>query len=270
MNLEVKVKKLKEILASLGSAAIAYSGGVDSTYLLKAARDCLDKNVIALTASSPVTPEREIKHSRDVSGILKVKHIIIKNNCLDLEDFTSNPADRCYICKRNMFIQFLSLKEDYNFKYLIDGTNSDDLNLHRPGLKAIRELGVRSPLAEAGLTRTDIIELSRTEGLPGWNRPPFTCLATRIPDGEEITGAKLRIVDSAEEILRDLGFEEVRVRYHFPAARIEIPPDHFEKMLEPSIREKIIPEFKKLGFTHILLDLSGYKIQERGSNEAKD
>ncbi|MCJ7665691.1 MAG: ATP-dependent sacrificial sulfur transferase LarE, partial [Actinobacteria bacterium] len=221
-SLDEKINKLKTILENLKSVVVAFSGGVDSTFLLAVAAEVLGKNVLAITAVSPMIPSWEMKEAKKIARKLKVRHKLIRTSPLENPSLKYNPADRCYICKKGLFIKFLNLADNYGYSCLIDGTNFDDMLGFRPGLKALMELGIRSPLAEAELTKEDIRKYSKIMGLPTWDSPALACLATRIPHGEEITEPKLKQIDQAEEFIRSLGFKQVRVRYHFPIARIEI------------------------------------------------
>lgn len=256
---EEKINKLRKILKDLKSVAVAYSGGVDSTFLLAMAKEVLEKNILAITATSPMIPTFEIKEAKTIARKLKVKHRLIKTSPLENPALKYNPRDRCYICKKSLFIKFLNLAEKYGYSYLVDGTNFDDLNSSRPGLKALAELGIRSPLAEAGLTKKDIRKYSKIMGLPTWDSPALACLATRVPHGEEITETKLAQIDQAEEFIRGLGFRQVRVRYHFPIARIEIDPEAISNIIEPLTRKKVVEKLKAIGFDHIVIDMEGYK-----------
>jgi pyridinium-3,5-biscarboxylic acid mononucleotide sulfurtransferase len=256
---EEKINKLRKILKSLKSVSVAYSGGVDSTFLLAMAKEVLGKNVLAITAASPMIPTFEIKEAKIIARKLKVKHILLKTSPLENPALKYNPKDRCYICKKSLFIKFLNLADKYGYPYLADGTNFDDLKSSRPGLKALSELGIRSPLAEAGLTKGDIRKYSKIMGLPTWDSPALACLATRIPYGEEITEPKLNQIDQAEDYIRSLGFKQVRVRYHFPIARIEIDPEVITNIIEPSMSKKVVERLKAIGFDHIVIDLEGYR-----------
>ena len=258
-RLEEKINKLKVILGDLGSVVVAFSGGVDSTFLLAVASVVLGKNVLAITASSPMIPTWEIKEAKKNARKLKIKHKLIKTSPLENPSLKHNPADRCYICKKGLFVKFLNLADKYNYSYLIDGTNFDDLKGYRPGLKALKELGIRSPLAEAELTKDDIRKYSKIMGLPTWDSPALACLATRIPHGEEITEPRLKQIDQAEEFIRSLGFKQVRVRYHFPIARIEIDPADISRIIGPSIRKVVVEKLKGIGFGYIVIDMEGYR-----------
>ena len=257
-KLEGKIIRLRNILEEMGSVVIAYSGGVDSSLLLKMAVALLGKKVLAVTARSQIIPGHEIKDAKRFARSLKCKHKIINYDCFSSNEFKSNPRSRCYICKKKLFTVFLYLKNSYKYNYLIEGTNHDDKNSLRPGLKALKELDIRSPLAEACLTKKDIRAYSKILGLPTWDRPALACLATRIPYGEEITEAKLKIIEEAESFIASLGIKEIRVRYHYPIARIEVPDGKLQDIIKNGIREKIIEKLKRIGFEYITADLENY------------
>ena len=258
-ELHDKYDHLISYLKSLGSVAVAFSAGVDSTFLLKAAQEALGENAVAITAQHASFPARENHDAEEFCHLLGVKQIVVKIDQLAIEGFRENPKDRCYICKKALFTTLLTLAHENDFKYVAEGSNMDDLGDYRPGLKAIAELGIKSPLREAGLTKSEIRSLSEEFGLPTWNKPPFACLATRIPYGEEITEEKLNMIDAAEQLLFDLGFPQFRVRMHGDIARIEIERPFFDKILEPEISDRIYEHFTKLGFKYVALDLHGYK-----------
>ncbi|MBA7564916.1 Pyridinium-3,5-bisthiocarboxylic acid mononucleotide synthase [subsurface metagenome] len=254
-----KINKLKKILKDMCSLIIAFSGGVDSSFLLKVAENVLGKNVIAVTAKSLTYPRREFEDAKRIARSLNCRQIIIDSNELKIKEFRNNSKNRCYFCKKELFLKLISIKNKYKFNFVADGTNYDDLNTFRPGLKALKELGIRSPLAEAGLTKEEIRKYSRLLNLTTWNKPSFACLSSRFPYGEEITKSKLKKIENAEDFLRSLGFRQVRVRYHYPIARIEIEKEEIPKILQSNIREKMIKKLKKIGFDYITLDLEGYR-----------
>lgn len=254
-----KINKLEKILKDMGSVIIAFSGGVDSSFLLKVAKKVLGKNVIAVTATSPTYPKNEFKEAKKIAKSMGFRHIIVSSNELEIEEFRNNPRDRCYYCKRELFQKIISIKKKHKFNFIADGTNYDDLNTFRPGLKALKELEIRSPLADAGLTKEEIRKYSRLLGLATWNKPALACLSSRFPYGEEISKSKLKKIEKAESFLHSLGFSQIRVRYHYPIARIEIGKEEIPGMLQRSTREKIINNFKKMKFEYITLDLEGYR-----------
>lgn len=262
MNIQTKLQNLKSDIKSMNKLIIAFSGGVDSTFLLKVASDVLKDNVIAITARSSTYPEREFNEAANFIKSIGAKHIVITSEELDIEGFSKNPVNRCYYCKKELFSKIRKIADENNIHYIADGSNVDDLGDYRPGLKAINELGVVSPLKEAGMTKNDIRTLSKEMKLPTWNKPAFACLSSRFPYGQEITKEKLQIVDKAEQYLLDLGFKQLRVRYHdeiSKIARIEVSPNERKKFFDETLMDKIYDEFKKIGFDYVTLDLKGYR-----------
>lgn len=254
-----KYDRLKENIASYGSVAVAFSSGVDSTFLLYAAKKALGSNLIAVTAASNTFPKRELNEAREFCEKLKVKQIILETNELELEGFAANPKDRCYICKKELFNGFLRVTREQGMKELIEGSNKDDEGDYRPGLRAIAELDIKSPLRELGFTKAEIRELSECFNLPTANKPSFACLASRFPYGEEITASKLTMVEKSEQLLLDMGFTQFRVRIHGDIARIELLPDEFDKFMEESTRLTVYDSFKEYGFSYVALDIKGYR-----------
>ena len=255
-ELEAKTQKLKEILQSIGRMVVAYSGGVDSTLLLRVARDTLgERNVLAVTALSPLYPERELKEAKKTAQAMKVEHLLIESNEMEIHGFSENPPDRCYYCKRGLFEKLLTLCKDRGMPFVIEGSTLDDEKDHRPGRRAIQELGIRSPLKEAMFTKMDVRELSSSLGLATWDKPSFACLASRFPYGEQITMAKLKMVEEAENFLFGLGFKQVRVRHHRNLARIEIYPEEIGRLMNGSLREKVVSRLKKIGYHYVTIDL---------------
>lgn len=240
---------------------VAFSGGVDSTFLLKVCKDVLGDNVLAVTARSGTTARHEENDAAHLAKLLGADHVIVDSRELELEEFVKNPPDKCYICKKSRFGNLTKLAEKRGFAVVADGENADDHDDYRPGIRATRELGVRSPLREAGLTKKEIRSLSKKLNLPTWNKPAYACLATRIPYGDPITEEKLRQVDSAEEFIRKLvPSVQVRVRHHGNTARIEVEPKAISRLTKSGIRKSIVEYFKMLGFHHVAVDLEGYSM----------
>lgn len=256
---------LKEYLTGLESVAVAFSGGVDSAFLLKAAADILGTDkVIAVTAVSSLFPKREQREAEEFCMKYGIKQIKVDHNEFEIKGFEHNPPDRCYLCKRHLFQQIISAAEDNNIKHVADGSNMDDNGDYRPGMAAARELNIKSPLQYAGLYKEDIRELSRELGLSTWNKPPLACLASRFAYGETISGEKLAMVDKAEQLLSDMGFRQLRVRIHGQekglTARIEIMPEEFPRLMEEDNRKRINKCFREMGFSYVALDLEGYRM----------
>lgn len=257
-ELHLKKEKLDEYLTRLGSAAVAFSAGVDSTFLLKTAQDILDDKAIAVTAVLDAFPGREVKEAEDFCRAEGIRHITVEVDCFSIKGFSENPPDRCYLCKHELFSRMICTSEEAGISNMIDGSNMDDAGDYRPGLIALSELGVKSPLKELGFCKDDIRHLSEEMGLPTWSKPSLACLATRFPYGERITKEKLKMVDLAEQKLRDMGFDQVRVRAHGDIARIEIDPSDFDRLTEPVVSAEINGYIQGLGFRYVTLDLEGY------------
>lgn len=256
---EEKLLNLKKSLKDMESVLIAYSGGVDSTFLLRVAKDALADNVLAVTAESPTFPDWQLTQSKKLAGQIGIKQIFITTEELDNPNFVNNSQDRCYWCKQELFSQLITIAKKHDIKYVADGSNYDDIQDFRPGSKAGKELGIRSPLQEAEFTKEDIRWHSKQLGLPTWNKPSFACLSSRFPYGNKITSKKLTQVARAEDFLIKLGIPQVRVRHYDNTARIEVPENDITKLTNKINREKIVSELKKLGYTYITVDLKGYR-----------
>lgn len=256
----LKLEDLKENLRkNIKSAVIAFSGGVDSTFLLKIAHDILEDKIIAVTATSSAYPKRELEEAKKYARLIGVKHLIIESEELDIKGYRENPINRCYYCKKELFSKLKKIAEENNVAYILDGANLDDTGDFRPGMRASKELGVLSPLKEAELTKEDIRKLSKKMGLPTWNKPSFACLASRFPYGNEINSQKLKMVEEAEQFLLNLGFKQVRVRHHNEIARIEVAPEERDKFFNINLMDEVGKKLKEIGFTYVTLDLLGYR-----------
>jgi uncharacterized protein len=259
MKIQNTLKQLKYNIEKMGSLAVAYSGGVDSTFLLKVAHDVLQDSSIAVTARSSTYPEREFKEAAEFTRSAGIKHIVIQSEELDIEGFTANPPNRCYLCKYELFSKIKEVAGKHRIQYIAEGSNIDDLKDYRPGMQAIKELGIISPLKDAGLGKDAIRKLSKQMGLPTWDKPAFACLASRFPYGEKITQEKLAMVDRAEQYLLNLGFKQVRVRHHGDTARIEVAEAERLNFFDLELMDNVYKQFQKIGFAYTSLDLKGYR-----------
>lgn len=257
MNINEKLHQLQHIFAEMGSVMVAYSGGVDSSLLLKVAYDVLGDRAIAVTALSEVSATGEIADAKTFARMIGARHIIIETEELKDESFAQNPADRCYYCKKELFTKLLDLARAENINYVVYGANTDDLGDHRPGMEAAKDLQVRAPMLEVALAKEEVRQLARMLGLSNWDRPALACLASRFPYGIRITKENLSMVDQAEYYLRSLGFKQLRVRHHQDTARIELASQDLVKAVQ--LNEKIVCRLKELGYKYITLDLQGYR-----------
>lgn len=268
-----KQNKLDEILKSLGCAAVAFSGGVDSTFLLYSAKKALNGRILAVTARSLSFPARELEEARAFCRQNDIEHVIIDSEELNIDGFSHNPVNRCYLCKTELFTKIREAAKQKGITNILEGSNADDTGDFRPGLTAVKEQGVLSPLRQAGLNKSEIRRLSKELGLPTWDKQSFACLSSRFPYGESITPERLQMVDKAEQFLLNLGFHQIRVRFHGSLARIETDEAGFEKMMYETVRRNIYDKFKEIGFAYVALDIRGYRtgsMNETLSKEEKE
>ena len=258
-ELKDKLARLKKYLEGLGSLAVGFSGGVDSSFLLSVAHETLGNRVIAVTGVDASVPEREVDEAIAFCKDRNIRHIICPVDPLKEEGYRHNGPDRCYFCKHGIFTEIKKIADENGIGYMAEGSNMDDVGDYRPGLKAAAELSVKSPLREANLYKSEIRLISRAMGLPTWSKPAYACLASRFVYGEEITEKKLHMIDRAEQFLIELGFFEERVRMHGNIARIEIPPKDIPRLASDEIRDTVYEEFRKIGFLFVTLDLKGYR-----------
>ena len=255
--LEDKLENLIEIIKSLESVVIAFSGGVDSTLLAKVALDVLRDRVIAVTARSETYTKSELEDAIELAKMIGIRHEVIVSEELDIPEFSHNPANRCYYCKKELLKKLKEIAETYGFKNVIEGANFDDTDDYRPGMMAVEEMGVSSPLKEAKLTKSEIRDLSKRFGLPTWDKPSAACLASRFPYGSEITREKLNVIGEAEAFLKSLGIRQLRVRHHDQIARIEVAEKDMDILIQN--RQQIVSKLKELGFKYVTMDLQGYR-----------
>jgi uncharacterized protein len=255
----VKYDRLVELLRELDSVVVAFSGGVDSTLLARAAKDALGERAVLVTADSETYPASELDEARRLGALLDMRHLVVRTEELQNPEYARNPVNRCFFCKEELFARLAPLAEREGCRALVYGANMDDLGDHRPGMQAARERGVRAPLIEAELWKEEIRTLSRELGLPTWDKPSFACLSSRFQYGDRITAEKLRQVDAAEAFVRSLGFRQFRVRHHDRLARIEVSHDEIARLWEDGRREAIVKHLRELGYVYVAVDLAGFQ-----------
>ncbi len=258
-DLNAKYERLKALIEEMGQVLVAFSGGVDSTFLLKVAHDVLGGDVLAVIATSETYPEKEAREAVLLAESMKVPYRVIQSCEMENPDFVNNPPDRCYHCKMELFSRLRAIADEEAIPYVLDGANLEDTGDYRPGSKAAEELNVRSPLKETGFVKDEIREISRHLELPTWDKPAMACLSSRFPYHTRIHSQALLQIAQAEDFLRSLGFSQLRVRHHESIARIEVPPEDIPGLMDTKIRESIVGRFKELGYTYVTLDLAGYR-----------
>ncbi len=258
-TLDAKLERMRAIFAPMRKLIVAFSGGVDSTLVLKVAHDVLGDRVLALTTTSPTMPDEDRDSALAMARLIGARHLVVESNELEIPGYAANPLDRCYLCKHNLFTVCEAKGAQLGIDEIVDGLNLDDLHDYRPGMQAASEKRVRHPLVEAEMTKADVRELSRSMGLPTWDRPASPCLSSRFPYGTEITPEGLEKVAAGEKLLHSMGFAVARVRYHGEVARLELERSQIARIFEPEIRETIDREFKKIGFRFVAIDLKGFR-----------
>ena len=258
-TLEAKLDRMRAIFAPMRSLIVAFSGGVDSTFVLKVAHETLGDAVLALTTTSPTMPDEDRESALAMARLISARHIVVESNELEIPGYAANPLNRCYLCKHNLFTVCEAKAAEMGIDEIVDGLNLDDLHDYRPGMQAASEKRVRHPLVDAEMTKADVRALSHAMGLPTWDRPASPCLSSRFPYGTEITPEGLTKVAAGEKLLHSMGFAVARVRYHGDVARLELEQSEIARVFEPAIRETIDREFKKIGFRFVAIDLKGFR-----------
>jgi pyridinium-3,5-biscarboxylic acid mononucleotide sulfurtransferase len=259
-DLERKSAALRRLLTDIPGLIVAYSGGVDSAFLACAATEVIGARALCITADSPSYPERHRVLALRIAREFHLHHEIVRTDEMAREEYRANPANRCYYCKHELYTRLTAIARGRGIAVIADGSNADDRGDYRPGRQAAREFGVRSPLDEVGLTKNEIRELSRRAGLPSWDEPASACLSSRIPYFSEVTDEKLRMIERAETVLRELGFRVCRVRHHDTIARLELGRDEMARAFEPDIAEHLDRELRAIGYAHVTIDLRGYRL----------